>query len=194
MNRIRYSDLPVRNNSKEAKSAIETLLIVGSNPSIRTMEKFETKYGKPNIGEGCSFVGNPNFGSEPYLVTIGDKTTVSFDVAFVTHDAATRVLRNLPGRNKETVIYGPIKIGKNCFIGCRSTILPNVTIGDNAIIGAGSVVNRDIPPNTVAAGVPCKVLCTLEEYEKKHKEDFLYMVSLPIDEKRKFLLEHFNLE
>ena len=69
-----------------------------------------------------------------------------------------------------------------------------MTIGDNTIIGAGSVVNRDIPSSTVAAGVPCKVLCTLEEYEKKHKEDFLYMVSLPIDEKRKFLLEHFNLE
>lgn len=194
MNRIRYSGLPVRNNSKEAKSAIETLLIVGSNPAMRTMEKFETIYGKPRVGKGCSFVGSPNFGSEPYLVTIGDNTTVSFDVAFVTHDAATRVLRNLPGRNKETVIYGPIKIGKNCFIGCRSTILPNVTIGDNAIIGAGSVVNRDIPSNTVAAGVPCKVLCTLEEYEKKHKDEFLYMVSLPRDEKKKFLLKHFNLK
>ena len=194
VSRIRYRDRPVRNNSKEAKSAIELFPIVGSNPTMRTMNKFETIYGKPRIGKGCSFVGSPNFGSEPYLVTIGDNTTVSFDVAFVTHDAATRVLRNLPGRNKETVIYGPIKIGKNCFIGCRSVILPNVTIGDNVIIGAGSIVNRDIPSNTVAAGVPCKALCTLEEYEKKHKDEFLYMVSLPRDEKKKYLLEHFNLK
>lgn len=191
---IRYRDPPVRNNSKEAKSAIEPLPIVGSNPAMRTMNKFETKYGSPRIGKGCSFVGSPNFGSEPYLISIGDSTTVSFDVAFVTHDAATRVLRNLPGRNKETVIYGPIKIGSNCFIGCRSVILPNVTIGDNVIIGAGSIVNRDIPSNTVAAGVPCKVLCTLEEYEEKHKDDFLYMVSLPKDEKKKYLLKHFNLK
>ena len=159
---------------------------------MRTMEKFETKYGKPNIGGHCSFVGTPNFGSEPYLITIGDKTTVSFDVAFVTHDAATRVLRNLPGRNPETVIYGPIKVGRNCFIGCRSVILPNVTIGDNTIIGAGSVVNRDIPSGVVAAGVPCKVICTIEEYEKKHKGEFLYMVSMPREEKKKFLLKRFK--
>lgn len=167
--------------------------MAGMGNSTKDVKRFATAYGSPNIGKGCSFVGTPNFGSEPYLVSIGDKTTVSFDVAFVTHDAATRVLRNLPGRNKDTVIYGPIKIGRNCFIGCRSTILAGVTIGDNVIIGAGSVVNRDIPSNTVAAGVPCKVICTLEDYEKKHEKDFLYMVSLPPDEKKEYLLKHFGL-
>lgn len=148
------------------------------------------------VGKNCQFISpGPNFGSEPYLITIGDNTTVSFDVAFVTHDAGTRVLRNLaePGsKEKETVIYGEIKVGKNCFIGCRSTILPGVTIGDNSIIGAGSVVNRDIPENSVAAGVPCKVICTLDEYKEKHKDDFLYMVSLPADKKKKYLLDLFN--
>lgn len=150
------------------------------------------------IGKGCSLVPpGPDFGSEPYLIEIGDNTTVSFDVAFVTHDAGTRVLRNLakPGsKEKETVIYGKIKIGNNCFIGCRSTILPGVTIGDNTIIGAGSIVNRDIPANSVAAGVPCKVICSLEEYKEKHKEDFLYMVNLPADEKKKYLLDLFKNE
>lgn len=172
----------------EISGVIRRLLIF-----IGMAKKFETAYGAPNIGEGCSFVGTPNFGSEPYLVSIGDRTTVSFDVAFVTHDAATRVLRNLPGRNKETVIYEPIKVGSNCFIGCRSVILPGVTIGDNTIVGAGSVVNRSLPPNSVCAGVPCKVICTLEEYEEKHKDDFLYMVNLPIDKKREFLIKYFNL-
>ena len=141
---------------------------------------------RPNIGKNVDLVSpGPNFGSEPYLITIGDNTTVSFDVAFVTHDAGTRVLRNLATNQKErqTVIYGQIKVGENCFIGCRSTILPGVTIGDNCIIGAGSVVNRDIPANSVAAGVPCKVICTIEEYKEKHKDDFLYMVSLPYEEK-----------
>ena len=148
------------------------------------------------VGNNCQFISpGPNFGSEPYLITVGDNTTVSFDVAFVTHDAGTRVLRNLAEPNskeKQTVIYGQIKIGKNCFIGCRSTILPGVTIGDNSIIGAGSVVNRDIPANSVAAGVPCKVICTLEEYKEKHKDDFLYMVNLPADQKKKFLINLFN--
>lgn len=147
---------------------------------------------RPNIGKNVDLVHpGPNFGSEPYLITIGDNTTVSFDVAFVTHDAGTRVLRNLATNQKErqTVIYGQIKVGKNCFIGCRSTILPGVTIGDNCIIGAGSVVNRDIPANSVAAGVPCRVICTIEEYKEKHKDDFLYMVGLPYEEKKKYLLD-----
>lgn len=159
---------------------------------MTTTNQQTTKVSRPNIGKNVDLVSpGPNFGSEPYLITIGDNTTVSFDVAFVTHDAGTRVLRNLATNEKEkqTVIYGEIKIGKNCFIGCRSTILPGVTIGDNCIIGAGSVVNRDIPANHVAAGVPCKVICTLEEYKEKHKDDFLYMVKLPYEEKKKYLLD-----
>ena len=152
----------------------------------------EKDYGKPNFGKNVKVIGGANFGSEPYLITIGDDTTVSFDCAFVTHDAATRVIRNLPDQNKETVIYGPITIGKNCFIGCRTVILPNVTIGDNCIIGAGSIVNKDIPSNTVAAGSPCKVICTLEEYIEKHKKDFMYIVSKPFDEKKQILLEKFK--
>lgn len=155
----------------------------------------EIRKSGAKIGKNCSLVSpGPNFGSEPYLIEIGDNTTVSFDVAFVTHDAGTRVLRNLTkdDKEKQTVIYGKIKIGNNCFIGCRSTILPGVKIGDNTIIGAGSVVNRDIPANSVAAGVPCKVICTLEEYREKHKEDFLYMVNLPYEEKKKFLTNLFK--
>ena len=151
-----------------------------------------SKNGTPNLGKNVQIIGGANFGSEPYLVNIGDNTTVSFDCAFVTHEAATRVIRNLSGHDKETVIYGPINIGQNCFIGCRSVILPNVTIGDNSIIGAGSIVNKDIPPNTVAAGVPCKVICTLDEYIEKHKDDFLYMVSMPPDKKKAFLLDKFQ--
>lgn len=149
------------------------------------------------VGNGCSFVSpGPNFGSEPYLIEIGNNTTVSFDVAFVTHDAGTRVLRNLAEteEEKQTVIYGKIKVGNNCFIGCRSTILPGVKIGDNVIIGAGSIVNRDIPSNSVAAGVPCKVICSLDEYKKKHKDDFLYMVKLPYEQKKKFLLDLYKDE
>ena len=155
--------------------------------SPKEIEEYKTK--GLNIGKNCSLISpGPNFGSEPYLITIGDNTTVSFDVAFVTHDAGTRVLRHLAKNEKEkqTVIYGKIVIGNNCFIGCRTTILPGVTIGDNTIIGAGSVVNRDIPSNCVAAGVPCKVICTLDEYKKKHSED------LPYEEKKKRLLDIFK--
>ena len=146
------------------------------------------------LGNNVSIIAIPHTSSEPYLISIGDNTTISFEVAFITHDASTRVIRNLPDGNPETVIYGPITVGKNCFIGARTTILPNVNIGDNTIIGACSLVNHNIPSNVVAAGNPCKVICTLDEYRKKHKDDFLYMVSLPDEQKKAFLTKKFEVE
>lgn len=70
------------------------------------------------LGENVSIIEPVSpviFSSEPYLVSIGDNTTISFDVVFVTHDASTRVIRHLPDGNSETVIYGPIEVGCNCL-------------------------------------------------------------------------------
>ena len=59
-------------------------------------------------------------------------------------------------------------IGDNCWIGADVTILPGVTIGDNSVIGAGSVVTKDIPSNVVAVGNPCKVLREINERDKEY--------------------------
>ncbi|HII01032.1 TPA: hypothetical protein HA351_05050 [Methanosarcinaceae archaeon] len=58
---------------------------------------------------------------------------------------------------------GKVKIGNNVFVGVQSVVLPNVTIGDNVIIGAKSLVSSDIPPNSVAVGIPCKKIKNLDE-------------------------------
>ena len=80
-------------------------------------------------------------------------------------------------RAKEYQYNMPIHIGKNCWIGAGVTILPGVTIGDNTVIGAGSMVATDIPSNVVAVGNPCKVLREVNErdakyYFKDHRIDF----------------------
>jgi carbonic anhydrase/acetyltransferase-like protein (isoleucine patch superfamily) len=64
-------------------------------------------------------------------------------------------------------LFGKITIQDNCVIGVSSIILPGVTIGPDSIVGAGSVVTRDVPPKSVAAGNPARVLCTLDEYIAK---------------------------
>lgn len=61
----------------------------------------------------------------------------------------------------------PIHIGKNCWLGAGVIVLPGVTIGDNTVIGAGSVVTKDIPANVVAVGNPCKVLREINDRDKE---------------------------
>ena len=60
----------------------------------------------------------------------------------------------------------PVRIGRNCWIGAGALIMPGVTIGDNVVIGAGSVVTKDIPSNVVAVGNPCRVLREVNEHDR----------------------------
>ncbi|MFT5295397.1 MAG: acetyltransferase-like isoleucine patch superfamily enzyme [Colwellia sp.] len=107
-----------------------------------------------------------SFSSEPHLITLGEKITISGNVRFITHDGGYWVLRNLYD-NFLCNSTGEIKVGDNVFIGIDSIILPNVTIGHNVIIGAGSIVTKDIPSNTVFAGVPARHICSINEYKLK---------------------------
>ena len=62
----------------------------------------------------------------------------------------------------------PVHIGENVWIGANAVVLPGITIGDNSVIGAGSVVTKDIPPNVIAVGNPCRVLREISEHDKKY--------------------------
>jgi acetyltransferase-like isoleucine patch superfamily enzyme len=105
-----------------------------------------------------------DFGSEPYLIEVGDHCTIAAGVRLITHDGGCWVFRQeIPDLN----VFGNIRIKDNCFIGMNSIILPNVTIGPHAVVGAGSVVTKDVPAYTVVAGVPAKELCKLDEYKEK---------------------------
>ena len=101
--------------------------------------------------------------SHCWLIEIGDNVTIAPRVHVLAHDASTK---QFLGYAK----IGRVTIGNNVFIGAESVILPGVTIGSNVIIGANSTVTKDIPDNTVVAGTPAKVLCTLDEYLKKEKD------------------------
>lgn len=119
-----------------------------------------------SMGEHCLLQGITNWGSEPWLIRIGDYTEISFDCVFITHDGATWVFRN-EDKYKTVVKYGEIVVGNRCFIGARSMILPGVKIGDKAIIAAGSVVTKSVPAGEVWGGVPAKFITTVDEYANK---------------------------
>lgn len=133
---------------------------------IRTAKKQGMK-----VGKNVRFLGNHNFGSEPFLIEIGDNVTVSSNVTFVNHDGGTTVFKKLYEPQYEKVLkFGKIIIHDNCFIGTGTIIMPGVEIGPNAVIGAGSIVTKNVEPETVVAGTPIRTICSLEEYALKSKK------------------------
>lgn len=101
------------------------------------------------VNSGCCFQDQGG-------VTLGDGCLVGHNVVFATLDHDKR-----PGRRGD-MTAAPIVVGKDVWIGAHATILKGVTIGDGAIVAAGAVVTRDVPPNTIAAGVPARVVKTIE--------------------------------
>jgi acetyltransferase-like isoleucine patch superfamily enzyme len=173
--------------SQEAKKMFLIKMLAKLNRHFRMKKCIKNGL---QLGKDTIILTNPaNFGSEPYLIKIGDNCAVAEDVRFITHDGGTWVFR----RRKELCHinkYGKIEIKDNCMIGLGSIILPNVTIGPNTVIGAGSVVGSDIPPDVCAAGNPAKVFCSLEEYIKKSEHQSIKFPE-SYRSKREVLEKHF---
>lgn len=139
------------------------------------------------IGDDCRLI-DCHFGSEPYLVTLGDHVSAT-DVAFITHDGGLWVFR---GEWPEADLIAPVTVGSNVFLGSGVLILPGVTIGDDVVVGARSVVTRDLPSGVVAAGAPAKPLRTLDEYRTAIGPRTVPTKHMPRAEKRAWLERHFD--
>ena len=136
------------------------------------------------IGEGC-YIEPPlhanwggkhvHFGKNVYCnfnltlvddthIYVGDYTMFAPNVVVAT--AGHPILPEL--RERAFQYNMPVHIGRNCWIGAGALIMPGVTIGDNTVIGAGSVVTRDIPSNVVAVGNPCKVMREISDHDREY--------------------------
>jgi maltose O-acetyltransferase len=101
--------------------------------------------------------------SHCFLISIGDNCGFGPDCLILAHDAQM-------DEYLDAARIGRVIIHESCHIGARTSILAGVEIGPRTIVGANSVVTRSLPPDTVCAGNPAKVICTLEEYLAKHRE------------------------
>jgi acetyltransferase-like isoleucine patch superfamily enzyme len=151
------------------------------------------KLGGGRLGKNCEIFSDVFFGSEPYLIEIGDNVRVSYGVKFATHDGGVWTLRK-NGILEDADVFGMIKVGDNCNIGWNVIILPGVTIGKNCVIGAGSVVTKDVPDNSVAAGCPARVIESFDEYFQKVEKKCVMTKHMGWEEKKKFLVKRFNLK
>jgi acetyltransferase-like isoleucine patch superfamily enzyme len=138
-----------------------------------------------------------DFSSEPYLIELGDHVLIASHVQFITHEGGWCFSDEIcPGNN----IFGRIKVGNNVTIGMGAILLPGTDIGDNCIVGAGSVVRGNIPPDSVINGNPAKVVMKFSLYEKtffNNKNRFELYIDGPQSDSqgRKALLKkHFHID
>lgn len=112
------------------------------------------------------------------LISIGSNVWMASGVEFIPHDVTHFMLNGMKDGHKYVEKIGCIEIGNNVFIGADVKILYDVKVGDNVIIAAGAIVNKDIPSNSVWGGVPARFICSFEEYLQKRRQ---FAVEHPAD-------------
>jgi acetyltransferase-like isoleucine patch superfamily enzyme len=143
------------------------------------------------IGENCN-IDTMSFSTEPFLIEIGNNVSIAGGTQFITHDGSVRCFRDV----LDGGIFGRIKIGNNVFIGANCIILLNTTIGDNCIIGAGSIVRGHFPGDSVIFGNPAKVVLkmSIQKMLYRHNPGLVKTDNLTIAEAQKLVKEHFGIE
>lgn len=136
--------------SDEVRELMSRLFGKPVDPTFRVFPPFYTDFGK-NITVGKNvFINACCHFQDQGGVTLGDDCLIGHNVVFATLN------HGIAPKERASMNPAPIVLGKNVWVGSNSTILQGVTVGDNAIIAAGSVVNRDVPANTIVGGVPAK--------------------------------------
>ena len=142
-----------------------------------------------NINGNLKIYGKVGWSTEPWIITIGNNVHITDGVKFITHDGGTLLYRHLV---PDLEITKPITIGDDVYIGNNVILLPGVNIGSNVVIGAGAVVSKDIPSNSVAVGVPARVIKSADEYFEKLKSESLHLGHLKGEIKDIALREYYG--
>lgn len=147
---------------KREKLLKDMLAEVGENCYIEP--PFHANFGGKHVHFGNNVYANFNFTCvDDTDIFVGDCTMFGPNVTVAT--AGHPILPEL--REQAYQFNIPVRIGRNCWLGAGVVVLPGVTIGDNSVIGAGSVVTKDVPPNVIAVGNPCRVLREIDEHDRE---------------------------
>ena len=166
MNKLALSDEILLNIDKPARYIGHEV-----NAVMKDKEKVEVRFAKMFPPFYTDFGKNITIGRRVFInagchfqdhggVTLGDGCLIGHNVVFATLDHGTAP------EDRGAMYPAPIRLGKNVWVGSNSTILRGVTVGDNAIIAAGSVVTKDVAANTVVGGVPARHIRDIDRNEK----------------------------
>lgn len=136
-----------------------------------------------SIGRNC-FIATRNWTLEGYLVKIGNNVYITKNVSIHTHGGAQCMRKSHPDFD----VFGKVVIEDWAYIGAHSQIMPGVTIGEGALVAAGSIVTKSVAPHTVVGGNPAKFICTTEEYYERNKQYNIGSKGLDRLQKKKLLI------
>ncbi len=158
-----YNNLKPSEKSKKQKLLKEMFAEIGEECHIET--PFYASWGGKYVHFGNNVYVNFNLTMvDDCEIYVGDNTMFGPNVTLAVAGHPVH-----PELRKKAAQYNlPIKIGNNVWIGANSVILPGVNIGDNSVIGAGSIVTKDIPSNVVAVGNPCKVMREINQRDMEY--------------------------
>lgn len=151
------------------------------NPHEVFLKKMRRQGAK--VGEFVQIVDKSNFLYEPWcanLIEIGNEVVIAAGVRFVSHDSSyANIFGSVPTK------YGRIVIEDNVYIGVNAIILPGVRIGASSLIGAGTIINKNIPPRSIVVGNPCKIIGSIDDGLEKYKlnmqtneNDFIHFIDV----------------
>lgn len=152
-------------------------------------DKYLKKIGINFVSGGTHLYGSVKWGSEPWIITIGNNVHITDNCRFITHDGGTLIYRQYI---TDLEITKPIVVGNNVYMGVNTVILPGAHIGNNVVIGSCSVVTKDIPDNSVAVGIPARVIKTADDYFEKLQQESLHLGHLKGKEKDKALRKYYG--
>lgn len=142
------------------------------------------RYIGVTIGQNCHISDKRHWSSEPYLVTIGDDCDITEGVVFHTHGGGSIMRSKYPDFDS----FGKIQIGNYVYIGAFSQVMPGVTIGDNVLVAAGSVVTKSVPSGYVVGGNPAKIICKTESFIERNEKYNTHSKGMTLEQKKFMLL------
>ena len=158
-----YNRTPRRLQAERAAMLQELFAEVGENCFIES--PYFANWGGRHVHLGSNVYANAGLKLvDDTHIYIGDGTMLGPNVVIAT--AGHPIDPELRSRGLQYNL--PVRIGRNCWLGAGVIVMPGVTIGDNSVIGAGSVVTRDIPANVVAVGNPCRVLRPIGQHDREY--------------------------
>lgn len=159
-----------------------------SDKNLLTAEAYARKIGV-SVGEDCH-ISTKFFSSEPWLITIGNRVRLARNVQLLTHGGLWSI-RKMDEKYEKLEYFGKINIKDNVYVGQGAIIMPGVTIEENCIIGAASIVTKSIPKGSVVAGNPAKFISNIEDFIQNiaKYDNGLYGSSVEVKKEKSLLMK-----